>query len=65
MLCAQDLLTVLTMAAEVTKCGHVREAGLCWQVAEKQVCGLLIGQLQWSLSADRFGVLPGFGRGLS
>lgn len=58
-------LFLLTMATEVTKSEHVGAAGLCWQVAEKQVCGLLVGQLQWSLSADRFGVLPGFGRGLS
>lgn len=58
------LFTVLTMAAEVTKYKYMRAARLCWQVVEKQVCGLLIGQLHWFLSADRFGVLSGFGRGL-
>lgn len=52
------------MAAEVTKYKYMRAARLCWQVVEKQVCGLLIGQLHWFLSADRFGVLSGFGRGL-
>lgn len=43
----------------------MREARLCWQVAEKQVCGLLQGELRWFRSADRFGVCPGFGGGLS
>lgn len=49
------LCTVLTVAAEVTEYKYMRAARLCWQVVEKQVCGLLIGQLH------SFLVLTGLG----
>lgn len=39
-LCPQDLLTLLTMAAEVPECEPVRAARLYRRVVEEQACGV-------------------------